>query len=119
LPSLTNLLRKGNGHGKKRTINSSLLEEEVWSLLQFPETPTGEKHLQLWPIIFTKCGGSLRYLSLLNGELQGTHITLPTGTEQTNDSLRASFWGQMQLDMEKNIGAGSRSIANRQWDTVE
>jgi len=102
---------------KKRTILSSILEESVWALLKFPNTPPRRKTVAIWLITFTKCRNSTRYLSLLNGELQGTRITLPTDTEQSNKSLRTTFWNQMTADMERDVGLNNRNLANGHWDS--
>lgn len=104
---------------KKRTISTSILTKALWKLLRFLNTPTGEKHLKLWPIIYTQCRGSKRYMSLLNVELQGTRISLPTGEIQSNESLRENFWSQMQSDLEINVGLGSRYLAHHHWNTIE
>lgn len=115
---------------KKRPMESSLLQEDIWHILNFPNTPQeGEKHLKLWPVLFTSNKDSQRrYLSLLQGELQGTRITLPTNSEHSFESIREECWGQFLIDLPKNLGSGSKCIAERglgsakwidQWQMME
>ena len=63
---------------KKRQIASSILEQQVWDTLNFRSTPPdGEKRLQIWPVIYTVSQSKQRrYLSLLQGELQCTRVSL-------------------------------------------
>ena len=98
--------------GKKRNSSSTVLEESVWSTLNFTHTPSsGIRRLYIWPVVYIEGPGQrLRYLSLLQRELEAIKISLESNQNFTFEELKAKFWEQLQCALIRNIGSGAKPL---------
>jgi hypothetical protein len=106
---------------KKRTPVSSNLDESIWRLLNFSNTPgEGIRRMLMWPIITTTgVDGRRMYLSYLQGDLHATKVSLPTIAGQTLVGIRQLCWEQLQCDMKLTIGTGSSGLISLGWEKAQ
>lgn len=115
-------INKKQTPSKKRPSTSTVLTDRVWDTLNFQYTPPdGERRLQIWPVIHTQGsnGGQIRYLSLLQGELQATRVSFATNTTPSFEEACQVYWEQLQCDLTRNLGVGCKSLLSRPWETIQ
>lgn len=69
-PVASNLVNMQETPSKKRTLASSILDDNIWKTLALPFIPPeGEIKLQIWPVIYTTGPLGRVYHNILLGEL--------------------------------------------------